>query len=75
MTLEQVKAYVIGVLKGWFTNKKILDGFSESEAGKLMYKNAEVGGGSDSVTDAEVTAAITATLTELNADSTATETE
>lgn len=74
MTLEQVKAYVIGVLKGWFTNKKILDGFSESEAGKLMYKNAEIGGGS-SITDAEVTAAITATLTELNADSTATETE
>lgn len=74
MTLEQVKAYVIGVLKGWFTNKKILDGFSESETGKLMYKNTEVGGGS-SITDAEVTAAITATLTELNADSTATETE
>lgn len=74
MTLEQIKAYVIGVLKGWFTNKKILDGFSESETGKLMYKNTEIGGGS-SITDAEVTAAITATLTELNADSTATETE
>lgn len=67
MTLEQVKAYVVGVLKGWFTNKKVLDGFSENEAGKLLYKNAEIGGSSSEEID--INQAITDTLTELNTPS------
>lgn len=70
MTLEQVKAYVVGVLKGWFTNKKILDGFSEDETGNLLYKNAAIGGGASSE-DIDIQQAIVDTITELNAEPTA----
>lgn len=65
MTLEQTKTYVVGVLKGWFTNKKVLDGFSEDEAGKLLYKNTEIVGGSSSE-EVNIPQAITETLAELN---------
>lgn len=37
MTLQQIKNFIVGVLKGWFANKSILDKFSESEAEDLMY--------------------------------------
>ena len=37
MSLSQLKTFIVGVLKGWFTNKSVLDKFSESEDGKLLY--------------------------------------
>lgn len=37
MKLSQVKEYVTGVLKQWFTNKPILDKFNETETGELLY--------------------------------------
>ena len=42
MTFGQLKRYVVDVLKGWFINKKILDGLSESGNGKLLYKNRSI---------------------------------
>lgn len=65
MTLAQIKTLIVGVLKGWFTNKTTLDKFSESTDGKLQYDGKEVGGGT-TYTDAEIEQAITDTLTELN---------
>lgn len=66
MSLVQLKAFIVGVLKGWFTNKSVLDKFSESEDGKLLYNGTEIGGSGNQVTDTEVTQAVTDTLTELN---------
>ena len=66
MSLSQLKTFIVGVLKGWFTNKSVLDKFSESEDGKLLYNGVEVGGSGTQVTDTEVTQAVTDTLTELN---------
>ena len=66
MSLTQLKTFIIGVLKGWFTNKSVLDKFSESEDGKLLYNGVEVGGAGSQVTDEEVTQAVTDTLTKLN---------
>jgi hypothetical protein len=37
MTLKQIQTYVIGVLSGWFENKTVLDKFSETPDGRLMY--------------------------------------
>ena len=54
MTVAQLKTFIIGVLKGWFTNKAILDSFTEVD-GKLMYKGIEVGGTASYATDEEVT--------------------
>lgn len=68
MTLEQIKTLIVGVLKGWFANKKVLDKFSESASGELQYEGATLGG--ETYTDAEVTAAITDILNELNSTST-----
>jgi len=65
MTVAQLKTFIIGVLKGWFTNKAILDSFTEVD-GKLMYKGIEVGGTASYATDAEVTAAIAAAIEGLN---------
>ena len=65
MTVAQLKTFIIGVLKGWFTNKSVLDGFTEVE-GKLMYKGIEVGGTASYATDEEVTAAIAAAIEGLN---------
>ena len=45
MTLEQTKQFFIGVLNGWFTNKSVLDKFSESN-GKVLYDGSEIGSGS-----------------------------
>ena len=66
MSLTQLKTFIVGVLKGWFTNKSVLDKFSESEDGKLLYNGVEVGGSGIQVTDEEVTQTVTDTLTELN---------
>ena len=66
MSLTQLKTFIVGVLKGWFTNKSVLDKFSESEDGKLLYNGIEVGSSGAQVTDTEVTQAVTDTLTELN---------
>lgn len=66
MSLTQLKTFIVGVLKGWFTNKSVLDKFSESEDGKLLYNGVEVGSSKTQVTDTEVTQAVTDTLTELN---------
>lgn len=70
MTLAQVKTFIIGVLKGWFTNKKTLDKLSESENGELLYNSKAIGGG-ETVTDEQVTTAIQETITELNAETSA----
>lgn len=51
MTVAQLKTFIIGVLKGWFTNKSVLDEFTEV-GGKLMYKGIEVGGTASYATDA-----------------------
>ena len=64
MTLTQVKAFLIGVLKGWFTNKKVLDKISESDTGVLTYDGKTIDSGS--VTDDDITTAITETVSELN---------
>ena len=66
MSLAQLKTFIVGVLKGWFTNKSVLDKFSESEDGKLLYNGVAIGGSGTQVTDTEVTQAVTDTLTELN---------
>ena len=66
MSLSQLKTFIVGVLKGWFTNKSVLDKFNESPDGKLLYNGVEVGGASSQVTDEEVTQAVTDTLTKLN---------
>ena len=66
MSLTQLKTFIVGVLKGWFTNKSVLDKFSESPDGKLLYIGVEVGGTGSQVTDEEVTQAVTDTLTKLN---------
>ncbi len=64
MTLAQVKAFLIGVLKGWFTNKKVLDKIGESDTGVLTYDGKTIDSGS--VTDDDITTAITETVSELN---------
>lgn len=64
MTLAQVKTLIIGVLKGWFTNKKVLDKIGENEAGEFTYNGSKVD--TDTVTDDDVNNAIAATITELN---------
>lgn len=74
MTLNQVKTFIIGVLKGWFTNKFVLDKLSESESGELLYDSKSIGtsgGGSsdEKVTDEEIEQAIVETITELNTES------
>ena len=68
MTLAQIKTLIVGVLKGWFTNKKVLDKFSESADGKLLYNGNGISSG-DTVEDSEVTTAITEILAELNNNS------
>ena len=71
MTLAQVKALIIGILKGWFSNKEILDGLDEDENGNLIYNDEPIR--CESYTDEQVTQAVTEALTELNADEAATE--
>ena len=66
MSLTQLKAFIVGVLKGWFVNKSVLDKFSESPEGKLLYNGVEVGGTCSQVTDEKVTNTIAETITELN---------
>ena len=65
MTLEQVKTYTVGVLKGWFTNKSVLDKLSESDTGELLFDSKTISG-SETVTEEEITQAITDTIADLN---------
>ena len=64
MTLSQIQTYIVGVLQGWFKNKSVLDKFSETEDGKLMYNGVEIG--STQVTDEEVEQAVDDTLINLD---------
>ena len=63
MTLEQVKTFVVGTLRGWFQNKTVLDKLADDH-GTLIYGGKAVGG--SDVTNAEIAQAISATITELN---------
>ena len=65
MTLTQLQTYIVGVLKGWFTNKSVLDKFSESEDGKLLFNGVEIST-INTVTNEQVTQAVTDTLTKLD---------
>ena len=67
MTLTQLQTYIVGVLKGWFTNKSVLDKFSESEDGKLLFNGVEINT-INTVTNEQVTQAVTDTLTKLDED-------
>ena len=66
MTLQQVKAFIIGVLKGWFTNKAVLDKLDINDEGFLTYDGTVVDA-TETYTDEQVEAAVTETLAELNA--------
>lgn len=67
MTLNQLQQYIVGVLQGWVTNKSILDKFSETADGKLLYNGMEIGSGGDTfITDQEVAQKIADTLAALN---------
>ena len=56
MTLNEVKILLVGTIKQAFTNKKILDKFSENEDGKLLYNNSEISSSTsvDCLTNGEV---------------------
>jgi hypothetical protein len=66
MTLQQVKAFIIGVLKGWFTNKAVLDKLDINDEGNLTYDGTVVDA-TETYTDEQVTEAVTEALAELNA--------
>ena len=42
MTLSQIQEYVIGVLRGWLSNKSVLDKFTETDDGRLLYNGIEI---------------------------------
>lgn len=69
ITLAQIKTFIVGVLKGWFTNKKTLDKLSESENGELLFDLKPIGA-EETISDESIQAAIEETLTELNTDET-----
>ena len=67
MTLEQIKNLIIGVLRGWFLNKAVLDKFSVNGQGTLLFDNAPISAsGSSEITQEQLSAAIAATIAELN---------
>lgn len=68
MTLTQLQTYIVGVLKGWFTNKSTLDKFSESPDGKLLFNGVEIGASGESITNADINQAVTDTLGALGKD-------
>lgn len=65
MTLNQTKQLVTGVLRGWFTNKTVLDKFTEDANGNVLY-NGNAVSQTETVTDQDITNAITAVLADLN---------
>lgn len=67
MTLQQVKAFIIGVLKGWFTNKAVLDKLDINDEGYLTYDGTVVDA-TETYTDEQITEAVAEALTELNVD-------
>ena len=61
MTLIQIKTLIIGILKGWFINKKVLDKISEDELGNLNYNGKSIA--SETIySDEEVSVAISEIL-------------
>ena len=42
MTLSQIQEYVISVLRGWLPNKSVLDKFTETDDGRLLYNGIEI---------------------------------
>ena len=65
MTLNQTKQLVTGVLRGWFSNKTVLDKFSEDNNGNVLYNGSAVSQ-TETVTDQDITDAITAVIADLN---------
>ncbi len=69
MTLAQLQRYIVGVLTGWVPNKSVLDKFSETADGRLLFNGVEVGSGNGTcscfVTDEEVAQKIKDTLAAL----------
>ena len=63
MTLKQIQTYVVGVLTGWFENKHVLDKFSETSDGRLMYNGILL-----TVNDSQVDEGIGDTLEQLGKD-------
>jgi hypothetical protein len=65
MTLAQIKTLIIGILKGWFLNKKILDKISEDESGNLNYNGKSIA--SETIySDEEISIAISEILNDEN---------
>lgn len=65
MTLAQIKTLIIGILKGWFLNKKILDKISEDESGNLNYNGKSIA--SETIySDEEISTAISEILNNEN---------
>lgn len=62
MTITQVKNLIVGVLQGWFPNKKVLDKLNEVN-GKLYYNGIEVS--LNSLTEEDVQQAIQTAIAEL----------
>lgn len=65
MTLQQIKTFIIGVLRGWFTNKAVLDKLAVNEKDQLTY-DGKVVDGTETYTDEQVAQAVTEVLSELN---------
>lgn len=42
MTLDAVQRYVVGVLKGWFTNKAVVDKLEEDSEGMLLFNGQKI---------------------------------
>lgn len=42
MTLDTVQRYVVGVLKGWFTNKAVVDKLEEDSEGMLLFNGQKI---------------------------------
>ena len=67
MTLQQVKTFIVGVLKGWFSNKSTLDKISESENGELLFDSKPISGvAQEEITEEQMNQAIQDTITDLN---------
>jgi hypothetical protein len=65
MTLAQIKKLIIGILKGWFINKKVLDKISEDDSGNLNYNGKSIAN-EIIYTDEEIMIAISEILNNLN---------
>lgn len=73
MTFTQTRTYLKGVLKGWFTNKEILDKLTESDTGDLMFNNTVVNK-EETLSDKDITEAVNTDIAELNTYTTTSDT-